>query len=95
MQQNTKTTIPGPLEVRCSILQHNVQSSVEGNEFKEMVANECQAMVLRVLGKAPPRYDVGRMIAFVDKIGEAKDLACNAVVIGEETQKRSEENRTR
>lgn len=81
------------VQMRCDLLNGNFEHDKETVEFMRFAREEVARCARAVCAARPKNADVGRVIAFVDKLQDAKDTICAAAIIGDETAKRAEKKR--
>lgn len=80
--------VPDVLKLRSDMLNGRFDLPQETINFMDTVRKEIADSTERILQAAPSNYDMGRMIAFVDGMQHAKNLACDSAILGQEASNR-------
>ncbi len=81
------------VELRCDLLNGSFELDKETIDFMRFVREELSRSAKAICAARPKNADVGRVIAFVDKLQDAKDTICAAAIIGDENAKRAAKKR--
>ncbi len=78
------------IKLRCDLLNGNFELDKETVAFMRFAREELSRAANAICAAQPQNADIGRMIAFLDKLQDAKDTVCAAAIIGDESAKRAE-----
>jgi len=81
-------SLPDAIRLRADMINGHFDLSEETVTYMNTVRAECSALVTRLIEARPATYDVGRFIACIDTIQHAKNLACDAAILGNEAANR-------
>ena len=79
--------------LRRDLIDGNFELDAETVTFMKVARTELARSARAIVDAAPSTADVGRVIAFLDKMQDAKDTVCAAAIIGDESSKRADKKR--
>jgi len=87
-QQKSKPGDLPAVQVRADMINGCFDLKPGTIEFMEMARDEIAKTAQKLLAAAPASVDIGRLIAGIDALQAAKNLFCDAAIIGGELGKR-------
>ena len=81
------------VKLRVDMVNGNFELDQESLDFMKLVREKIAEVAETLRERSPDHCDVGRLIAAIDKLQEAKNTFCDAAILGNEKENRIKRQR--